>query len=346
MRISICIPQFNRIAFLKIVLAEIEQQSYDNIEVCISDDASSDDTEKEIKRIKENYKFPVKYHRFELNQGYDRNLRMSMEMSSGDYCFILGNDDSLSDFDAIRRLVNFLDDNRRPDVGFCNNADYIKTDEIQKRAHASKILGSGKEVALKYYSSFSFVAGLIFKRQTFLKYNTAEFDGSIYVQIYLACTIICNGGTFFTIDEPFVYKDVRVDNSIANSYRDTLPRKWSDYKTIDSGLPSYSNVAYEAIRRNLDREEQVKVAYFILKRIYMFTYPFWLIDFKQNQAFVASIGLVRGLPPNKFIFYKQLTWLQKFKINTLYVISSFLGIITPVSLYKKLKHRLYQIAKK
>nr|WP_171046932.1 glycosyltransferase family 2 protein [Pedobacter ureilyticus] len=347
MKISICIPQFNRIEYLKIVLRDIEKQDYEDIEVCISDDASNDDTEETITNIKKDYKFPLVYYRFATNNGYDRNLRKSMELASGDYCFILGNDDTLSDTNAISRLTTFLKENAQPDVGFCNSADYIKTQEVQTRANETRVIGTGVEIALKYYSSFSFVAGLIFKRSAFLQHNTNEFDGSIYVQIYLACRIICNGGLFFTYNEALVHKDVRVANQIANSYREKLPRKWSEFQRLDSGLPSYSNVAYQAISRSLsDDSERDLIAFSILKRIYMFTYPFWLVDFRENDAIVASFGLINGLPPNKFQFYKQLSLLRRIKVNLLYTSSSFIGIITPLFLYRKAKKTLYKIAKK
>ena len=35
---------------------------------------------------------------------------------------------------------------------------------------------------------------------------------------------------------PLIIKDIRIDGSMANSYRDTLMKKWSDYKPIDGGL--------------------------------------------------------------------------------------------------------------
>lgn len=345
MKISICIPQYNRIAFLKIALAEIEQQDYKDIEICIADDASTDNTQKEIEELKTIYKFPINYHRFETNQGYDRNLRKSMELASGNYCFVLGNDDSLSDNGAIIRLATFLETNNYPDVGFCNSSDYVNTHDVQIRAKTTQVIGSGANVALKYYSSFSFVAGLIFKKQAFDQYNTDAYDKSIYVQIYLATAIIANGGKLFTFAEPLVRKDIRVNDQIANSYRDTLPRKWKEFKVLDAGLPSYSRVAFEGVVQ-LNTHKKYQIAYQILKRIYLFTYPFWLIDYRQNKAFVASTGLAKGLPPPKFAFYKTLRFADKLKIHTIYLLGSIAGLLMPVWMFNRLKTYFYSIAKK
>lgn len=345
LKISICIPQYNRIDFLKIALHEIAEQTYSNLEICISDDASTDNTEEEINKLKATYKFPLVYERFHKNQGYDRNLRKSMELATGDYCFILGNDDSLNGVDAISKLVYFLQARQLPDVGFCNSADYINRQDIQMRAQLSDVIGNGIDVAMKYYSSFSFVAGLIFKKQAFEHYNTDQYDKSIYVQIYLATTIISKGGILFTFKEPLVLKDIRFNREIANSYRDTLPRAWKDYKKLDAGLPSYSRVAFKGITQQ-NQSVQHQVAYNILKRIYTFTYPFWLIDYRSNNAFVASYGLYKGLKPNAFEYYNALGTIDKAKIWALYAVSSFFGLFTPIFVFNKLRPMLYNFSKK
>src|SRR5436190_2230332 len=95
MKISLCIPQYNRIQYLLKNLSVIAAQSYNGIEVCISDDASTDNTEEEIKKFIPGYKYPLLYFRHAKNVGYDANLRKSLEMATGDYCIMMGNDDTL-----------------------------------------------------------------------------------------------------------------------------------------------------------------------------------------------------------------------------------------------------------
>lgn len=345
MKVSICIPQYNRIEFLKIALLEIEKQEYTDIEVCISDDASTDGTYGEIQKIRSDYKYNLIYHRFDTNQGYDRNLRKALELATGDYCFILGNDDTLNDSASIQRLTNFLKANNYPDVGFCNSADFLDPRDIQIRAHQSRVWGSGPEIALQHYSSFSFVAGLIFKKEAFNRVNTDKFDKSIYVQIYLAALIIATGGSFFMFAEPLVLKDIRVNNEIANSYRDTLPLKWKDFKVLDAGLPSYALVTYAALK-DAGIKNYRTYAFQILKRIYLFTYPFWLVDYRENNAFVASMGLIRGLNPPVFKFFHELNYIDRFKLMLLYASSSVAGLLMPVLIFKKLKAVLYRYSKK
>ena len=73
MKISLCIPQYNRIQYLLKNLSVITLQNYPNIEVVISDDASTDNTEEEIANLQKNYKYPLIYYRHSKNVGYDAN---------------------------------------------------------------------------------------------------------------------------------------------------------------------------------------------------------------------------------------------------------------------------------
>ena len=110
MKISLCIPHYNRIEFLQVVLDSIAAQTYQDLEVIVSDDCSSDDSERID--VNEDLRVPLIYERQKSNIGYDANLRRSMELASGDYLFVLGNDDALT---IIKPLTNWL-------LPFCGQA--------------------------------------------------------------------------------------------------------------------------------------------------------------------------------------------------------------------------------
>ena len=108
MKISLCIPHYNRIEFLQVVLDSIAAQTYQDLEVIVSDDCSSDDSERVLMSMKTSFRVPLIYERQKSNIGYDANLRRSMELASGDYLFVLGNDDALNDHQAIDQLVTSI----------------------------------------------------------------------------------------------------------------------------------------------------------------------------------------------------------------------------------------------
>lgn len=99
--LSICIPTYNRANCLKDCLESIVSQCRDNaasqqIEVVISDNASTDNT-KEIVSEFQNKFTNLKYFRNNENIGFDRNFSNVVEKSSGVYCLTIGDDDSFFD---------------------------------------------------------------------------------------------------------------------------------------------------------------------------------------------------------------------------------------------------------
>lgn len=344
MRVSICIPQYNRIDYLIKNLQIISRQTYSDIEVVISDDNSSDGTEAKIENLKDSFKFPLVYKRNEKNLGFDRNLRQSLELASGEYLLVLGNDDSLTYQDSIERLVQFLEGNQHPDIGFCNYVEEKDQESIIKRAALTKVFPGNPETAIKYYKSFSFVAGIIFKRETFKSVNTEKFDGSIYAQVYLAMKAILSGKTFFTIYDPLVLKDIRLPGEKVNSYRDSLIRKWEDYKEVDGGLISFSNVAFSALSDSGFSDQHYN--YKIAKDIYRYTLPYWIMDYKINKALVNAVGIFNGLKPQNLKFFREFSLMERIKLYVYYYGMSIISFGTPVSVFTNLQHKLYAMIKR
>jgi glycosyltransferase involved in cell wall biosynthesis len=339
MKISICIPQYNRIAYLLKSLSLIEQQSYADIEVVISDDASTDDTKTQIEILKLKFKYPIVLHSFKENVGYDKNYRKTIELATGDYCFILGNDDTLNGSNAIGDLVVFLNENNLPDIGFCNYVEESSINVITKRAQFTKLLGSGPEVALKYYSCFSFVAGIIYKRSFFNKFNTAEFDKSIYAQIALGVSMIVNGAKLFSIKEPIVLKDLLIDSKKSNSYRDSLNRSWKNFSTVNGGLPQVIQVLFSVFEKNGFLSNKYKTS--IYRKIYTTTFPFWILDYKSNGAFPHAFGLFLGLAPWKYQTFSKLNWILKMEVVLTWLLFGIGSLVFPVIVFQRFKNTVY-----
>lgn len=344
MKISICVVQYNRIELLLKSLSIIEKQTYHDIEICISDDCSTDNTVDEILKLKQTYKYPIVFHRNEVNKGFDFNYRKSIEIASGDYAFVIGNDDSINGENSIAELEKFLEENNYPDLGFCNMLEERTGNTVIKRAMNTTILGSGADVAIKYYSCFVFVGGLIYKRSTFLKYNTDQYDGSIFTQMYLSVFMICKGERAFSIKEPMVLKDILLDGKFRHSYRDRIAKTWDKYFETNAGLFGLMHVVISGLK-NAGLLQQ-KHIYKIFKRVYLMTYPQWILDYKENNAFPSAVGLFVGINPLKADDFKLLNFFNKIRIFCLYVFASIVAFLTPVFLFKKFKQKLYEYFKK
>lgn len=344
MKISICIPQYNRIQYLLRSLQIIENQTYPEIELVISDDCSTDETESEIKNLIPTYKYPIVYYKNEVNKGYDFNYRKCIELGSGDYCLVIGNDDSLVKPENINNLVMFLKELELPDIGFCNMMEERTNNTLVERARTTAVLGSGPETALKYYSCFSFVGGLIYKKSTFEKFNTDKYDGSIFAQTYLGVLMVSSGCRLFSVKDPMVLKDMLLEGKFRNSYRDRIAKKWKDYKVVNGGLPSVINVLINGLKDANELNQQR--IFFIFKRMYAITYPHWILDYKSNKALPEAFGLIVGLNPSKNKNLFLLNEFNRIRIFLIYYIFSLAGLLTPVFLFNMVKMQLYKLMKR
>lgn len=87
--LSICIPTRNRAEELVYLLNNICSE---DVEICVSDNASVDRTEKVVKALQKHYS-NLHYNRNQKDFGYYENVKKTVLMSSGRYVWLIGDDD-------------------------------------------------------------------------------------------------------------------------------------------------------------------------------------------------------------------------------------------------------------
>jgi hypothetical protein len=135
-----------------------------------------------------------------------------------------------------------------------------------------------------------------------------------------------------------------MDGKFRHSYRDRIAKKWKDFKIVDGGIPSVINVLINAFKdANVLDKAIIKN---IFKRVYTITLPHWILDYKSNGAFPEAIGIISGLNPIKNKQFFLLGFFDRAAIFLRYIFLSFFALITPSSLFKKYKNRLYKFFKR
>ena len=72
MTLSICLPTYNRAERLKDALDALAAQAGDGVEICVSDNGSTDATPEVLAAAAK--KFPLKWRRSDRNRGVARNI--------------------------------------------------------------------------------------------------------------------------------------------------------------------------------------------------------------------------------------------------------------------------------
>ena len=117
--ISIAIPTYNRATFLENLLSNIAPQAKELegiVQICISNNGSSDNTQEVVVNFQKKYPGLISYHKNEKNLGVDVNLLKIMEMSEGDFVWLLGDDDMIIG-NGIKKVINFIKNYRNKDTG-------------------------------------------------------------------------------------------------------------------------------------------------------------------------------------------------------------------------------------
>lgn len=124
--VSIVIITYNSACFIEETLESAKKQTYDNIELIISDDCSTDSTLEICKKwIDENNNYfeSCKLVISPVNRGIPANCNRGIEASKGDWIKLLAGDD-LFHPDCISDNVDYI--NRNNDVKFLfSNIDYL-----------------------------------------------------------------------------------------------------------------------------------------------------------------------------------------------------------------------------
>jgi len=113
MRLSICIPTHNgRGKFLKeaidSILPQITPPLREQVQICISDNASEDETQTLIADYNCSFPGVLLYRRNSENLGFTRNLMRAISLAEGDYCWMFSSDDTLPS-QALARILALLE---------------------------------------------------------------------------------------------------------------------------------------------------------------------------------------------------------------------------------------------
>lgn len=129
MRISICIPTYNRAAHLANCLQSIitnRARLGMDIQVCVSDNCSTDETEGVV--IAAQKSMAIKYQKNPRNLGIPRNFLNVVQMADGEFAWLIGDDDLLLP-DALEELSDLIE--RYPDTDyFYVNAFHLTTEYV------------------------------------------------------------------------------------------------------------------------------------------------------------------------------------------------------------------------
>lgn len=185
-KLSICIPTYNRRKFLERNINALLPQLTDDIEVLISNNCSTDDTDEYCKTLDSR----IAYHKQPENIGPDGNFLWLLDNAKGKYVIILSDDDYMEDC-AVSRLINFLDA-KEIGLGIINYKCSLKDGSFTGYTYGNGINIEYSNDQLTEFIEYigiqlTFVSGLVFNRDLLKKVeNKNQYKNTYLLQTCVA----------------------------------------------------------------------------------------------------------------------------------------------------------------
>ena len=342
---SICIPQHNRTSFLLEALHVLSSQEFRDFEICIADDQSTDEREREILDSLRSSGLSFAYSKNERNMRYDGNLRSAIHLARGRYCLLHGNDDCLKGPETLQRLHDMLEAHGHPAVALTNFEDWT-TGELTRRVGATVLLPGLPETAAAHFRNVAFVTGVLLDRAQAQACATDRWDGSEMYQMYLMAHIIAIGGSLLEIDESMVRKDVQVRGEQVDSI--ARAPVITPCPIIPRILPltQIGRVVIDAIAPALEPAARRKLNARILGQLYRFTFPQWVVEYRRVQSWKFAAGLSLGLRVRSVCEGVELSVPSRVILHALHSFGCLFALVIPIRAFDALQPVLYAFAKR
>src|ERR1700687_816763 len=132
-RVSYFVPSYNYARVVAQAIDSLLGQTFDDMEVIVIDDASTDDTPAVLSHYAAEPR--VRIVRHTINQGHIRTYNEGLALARGEFVGLLSADDVASDMDAVAQQVALFESH--PDAGFVYSA-FCHIDENGARFSTSQ----------------------------------------------------------------------------------------------------------------------------------------------------------------------------------------------------------------
>ena len=185
-RLSVCIATCNRGKFIGETLDSILGQLVPGVELIVVDGASPDNTPEVLAEYLSRYP-EIRYYREQVNSGVDGDYDKAVSYATGEYCWLMTDDDLLK-HDAISRVLGLIDGTF--DLVIVNSevrsADFSKVLR-QKSLRFSDDREYGAEDGEKFFSEvtgyLSFIGCVVVRRDLWLTRDRTSYYGTLFVHI-------------------------------------------------------------------------------------------------------------------------------------------------------------------
>jgi len=253
-RLSICIPTYNRAEFIGGCIDNILEQWQDGLELVIVDGASTDSTSEVVAEYLRRYPH-FKYYRRSSNVGIDEDVLKVVELASGDYCWLMSDDDLLEE-GAIASVLDRLSEFKNLSGASVSYSSYDKSMQfkiatipaiIGMKPSSDQLFACGEECFAKLGMHLGYLSSQIVNRAVWnsaiAQSNLTPYMKSSWLMVYII-------GQMLSIRPHWLYIHKEcVKNRTAN---DSFVLKVGEFKRQLITHESFPQIVADLFGRNSD----------------------------------------------------------------------------------------------
>lgn len=198
-KVSLIMPVYNAGQYVQSAIESILNQTYDNIELILIDDVSTDFTMQQVKRYRDD-RIQVIHNKKNMGIAYSRNR--GLDTATGDYIAIM-DDDDISSLDRFDEQVSYLEEH--PDIDVVGGKYQLIDEEDTVFYESSKAYCNPLYIkALFLFQNIYSNGEMMFRRRIIDKYGIRYSENQYGMEdfkFWIECSKVVR---FTTIDKVFL----------------------------------------------------------------------------------------------------------------------------------------------
>lgn len=270
MKLTICIPTYNRLEYLKLLINDIEKNKSKN-EIIIVDNNSNDGTFEYFSKYETNLLFKIIKN--EKNIGFDENYYKCLEVAKTEYILILGDDERLK-WGAINQIEKILEEKNIGGIIF--SYDILKSDsEFDQKLEISSNL---RDFCYQDdYKKVGFISTLLLNRELAISVDKGKINNNGYPHISIFLEII------ETYKKNFLISDMKIVSFRNSNFKYS---RENNTKRLKMDLDGYLS--------NIQRFKKKKSIEYIniFSSVYEKNIMSWMYQSIRSGAFIEVLKII------------------------------------------------------
>ncbi|MGL4850549.1 MAG: glycosyltransferase family 2 protein [Clostridium sp.] len=223
-KISVITPSYNAERFIEETIKSVLNQDYENLEMIIVDDCSTDSTEKVVRRFSEQDK-RVKFIKLEKNSGAAVTRNKALEIADGQHVAFLDSDDIWKK-NKLRKQLDFM---REKNIGFSFTGYELINEDGKK---LDKLIKVPEEITYKKLLKNTIIGCLtvVIDREKIGDFRMPLVRAGQDTATWLS--ILRQGHIAYGLDENLSEYRI-VTGSISSNKIKALKRTWNTYRNLE-----------------------------------------------------------------------------------------------------------------